>query len=197
MRSIKLNGVEYDEDEDKCCIFADSLEKTFNNENKPYFNSNLYSSINQFMDKPLEEIFSEKKNPQFSMSELDKELKCLNKKTSTDQDRISNRILREIPESMKRKLLILFNNCLLQGKIPFYWKRSTISMINKKNSDKHSTKGYRPICILPCISRLFERMLLRRISKFLNKNKVIIKQQSGFRHGRQTQDNRIYFTQKS
>ena len=69
-------------------------------------------------------------------------------------------------------------------------------MINKKSSDKHSTKGYRPISILPCISRLFERILLRRISKFLNKQKLIIKQQSGFRHGRQTQDNLIYFTQK-
>ena len=68
---------------------------------------------------------------------------------------------------------------------------------SKKNSDKHSTKGYRPISILPCISRLFERLLLHRITKILNKNKIIIKQQSGFRHGRQTHDNLIYFTQKS
>ena len=56
------------------------------------------------------------------MSELKKELKRINKKTSSDQDLISNRILKEIPGSMKEKLLILFNNCLIQGKIPSYWK---------------------------------------------------------------------------
>ena len=97
---------------------------------------------------------------------------------------------------MKIKLLILFNNCLLQGKIPSYWKKSTISMLSKINSDNHSLKGNRPISILPCIARLFERMLLKHITKILNKNKIIIKQQSGFRHGRQTHDNLIYFTQK-
>ena len=130
------------------------------------------------------------------MNELDKELKRLNKKTSTDQDSISNKILKEIPQSLKEQILNLFNKCLTQGYIPRYWKRSTISMLNKKNCDKHSVKGYRPISILPCISRLFERMLHRRITKFLNKNKIIIKQQSGFRHGRQTHDNLIYFSQK-
>ena len=194
--TLRIDGVEYDEDQEKCQLFADNLEKTFSNEYNSKFNQEVHSSINQFLETPLELIYKDKKIPEFSMKELNKQLKRLNKKTSTDQDRISNRILKEIPESFKKKLLTLFNNCLLQGKIPSYWKKSIISMLSKKNSDKHSTKGYRPISILPCISRLFERLLLHRITKILNKNKIIIKQQSGFRHGRQTHDNLIYFTQK-
>ena len=58
------------------------------------------------------------------MKKLHKELKRLNKKTSSGQDRISNRILKKIPESMKIKLMILFNKRLLQGKIPSYWKKA-------------------------------------------------------------------------
>jgi retron-type reverse transcriptase len=39
-------------------------------------------------------------------------------------------------------------------------------------------------------------MILARIEKFLQKNKIIIKQQSGFRAKRQTTDNIVYLTQK-
>jgi hypothetical protein len=45
--------------------------------------------------------------------------------------------------------------------------------------------------------RLYEKIINKRIQDFLKKNKIIIKQQSGFRQNRQTKDNLIFLTQKA
>ena len=106
---------------------------------------------------PISELYEDTKIIPFTRRELKKEIKKLNKKTSIDQDGISNRILKLIPDSMIELILLLFNKCLLYGKIPKYWKQSRITMIGKKGSDRRSVNGYRPISIIPCLSRLFER----------------------------------------
>jgi hypothetical protein len=46
------------------------------------------------------------------------------------------------------------------------------------------------------LTKLFERVILNRIKEFLVKNKLIIKEQSGFRKNRSTKDNLVYLTQK-
>ena len=109
---------------------------------------------------------------------------------------MTNRILKEIPDELRKSLLCLFNSCLRLGKLPSSWKLSEITMISKKGYDKTSLNGYRPISILLCISRLFERLLLRRLIRFLNSKKILITQQSGFRNKRQTTANLFFLTQK-
>jgi hypothetical protein len=42
-----------------------------------------------------------------------------------------------------------------------------------------------------------ERLMMIKIKEFLVKNKIIIKQQSGFRQKRQTKDNIFFLTQKA
>ena len=68
-------------------------------------------------------------------------------------------------------------------------------MIPKKG-DKKNIKNYRPISSTPCIMKLFEKIIYKRITKYLTTNDVIIKQQSGFRSHRQCKDNLIFICQK-
>ena len=70
-------------------------------------------------------------------------------------------------------------------------------MIPKTNAEKWNIKNYRPISITPCIMRLFEKIINNRIQAHLKKNKIIIKQQSGFRQNRQTKDNLFFLAQKA
>jgi hypothetical protein len=70
------------------------------------------------------------------------------------------------------------------------------TMIPKKNIDLDDPKSYRPISMTSCIARLCEKTILTRIKNFLKTNKIIIKQQSGFRQHRQTKDNLIFLIQK-
>ena len=125
-----------------------------------------------------------------------KEFKKISRKTSIGNDNFSYRILKEIPEELRKLLLSLFNSCLRLGKLPSSWKLSEITMISKKGCDKTSLNGYRLISILLRISRLFERLMLRRLIRFLNRKKILITQQSGFRNKRQTTDNLFFLTQK-
>ena len=57
-----------------------------------------------------------------SMQELVKGLKNINSKTSTDQNGISNRILKHASQTTKDLMLCLFNKCLEHKKVPAYWK---------------------------------------------------------------------------
>jgi len=69
-------------------------------------------------------------------------------------------------------------------------------MIPKKNNDKHDYNNYRLISQTPCLAKLFERMIAKRLKKFLKKNNIIINCQSGFRQHRQTKDNIFQLSQK-
>ena len=82
--------------------------------------------------------------------------------------------------------------CITEMRIPDTWKRSTITMLSKKNTDNSDPKNYRPISI----TRLFERIILARLKEFLKENNIIITPQSGFRAYRQTKDNLLFISQK-
>ena len=70
-------------------------------------------------------------------------------------------------------------------------------MIPKKNKNSSNPKEYRPISMTSCIAKLAERLILSKMREFMDKNNIIIKQQSGFRKQRQTRDNLYHLTQKA
>jgi hypothetical protein len=67
----------------------------------------------------------------------------------------------------------------------------------EKKDGKKDPKNYRPISITSCVARLCERFILIEINEHLKENKIIIKQQSGFRSFRQTKDNIFAICQRS
>jgi hypothetical protein len=72
-----------------------------------------------------------------------------------------------------------------------------INMIPKKNKNSSNPKEYRPISLTSCIAKLAERLIISKTKEFMERNNLIIKQQSGFRKQRQTRDNLLYLTQKA
>jgi hypothetical protein len=70
-------------------------------------------------------------------------------------------------------------------------------MIPKKQNNSSNPRDYRPISLTSCLAKVAERLMLTKIKEFLDKNKIIIKQQSGFRQKRQTKDNIFCLTQKA
>ena len=74
----------------------------------------------------------------------------------------------------------LINKSILEGKVPALWKIAKIIPLHKKG-DKSNPDNYRPISLLPCISKVLEKIIQNQLTKFLDINKVLIKEQSGFR----------------
>ena len=182
--TLEENGIKYTKDSEKAEILADRLEKIFGDDDNNEFDKTHFDSINNSINRgEFSNLYTEreKKIKPLSMQELVKGMKKINSKTSTDQDGISNKILKNVSDNTKELILCLFNKCLELKKVPAYWKISSMNMILKKGSDSKKTKSYRPISITPCIARLFERLILARLKTHLTQNNILIAAQSGFR----------------
>lgn len=163
---------------------------------------------NQFDDKFKREVEEKIKNfdfktqttqdkNTFELKELNIVIKNLNKKSTSGEDKISNLMIQNTTQEFRKIILHLINETVKQSKLPKNWKSSLISMIPKKQINSCNPKDYRPISLTSCLAKLSERLIMIRFKEFLDKNKITIKQQSGFRQKRQTKDNIFFLTQKA
>ena len=65
---------------------------------------------------------------------------------------------------------------------PSNWKKGKIVPINKKG-DKQILKNYRPVSLLPICREIFERLIFNELVDFLLENKLILRDQCGFKPG--------------
>ena len=71
------------------------------------------------------------------------------------------------------------SNYECNGYFPLDWKIARVTPLHKKGS-KNLMENYRPISILPIISKVFERILYQ-FYEYLTSNNLLSKQQFGFR----------------
>ncbi len=101
-------------------------------------------------------------------------------------DGISTNIAKLIAKDISKSLTHIFNLTFSTGIIPDNLKVALITPIFKSN-DTMRFKNYRPISVLVCFSKLLERLMISRLSKFIDKNKILSKHQYGFRKNRSTE----------
>jgi len=109
-----------------------------------------------------------------------------NKYTCTSKD-IPMFLWKNIAIYIVAPLKYLINLSINNGKFPEQFKHATIIPIYKKG-DKKLTDNYRPISILPNLSKLFEKIILTRLMKFIQARKLIPECQYGFRPNYSTKD---------
>lgn len=69
--------------------------------------------------------------------------------------------------------------------VPRQWKVAEVIMIPKPGKLPNDKK-YRPISLLPIISKLFEKLLLKRLKPIIEERKLIPTHQFGFREKHST-----------
>lgn len=74
----------------------------------------------------------------------------------------------------------IFNYILTSSIFPESWKHAKIIPVHK-NSSTYNLNDYRPISILSSLSKVFEKLISKQISSFLNHNNLLVNFQSGFR----------------
>ena len=82
----------------------------------------------------------------------------------------------------------LFTASLRLGHVPAFWKVATVVTVPKPGRDPLSPKGYRPISLLPTLSKLLERIITDRLTYFLETHHLLAPTQYGFRQGRGTEE---------
>jgi hypothetical protein len=83
--------------------------------------------------------------------------------------------------------------CLKLSYFPQIWKQAQVIAIHKPGKDSSLTSSYRPISLLSSLSKILERVILKRINDHLSDNNILPTEQYGFRQKRSTthQLNRI------
>ena len=82
-------------------------------------------------------------------------------------------------------LSLFFNHSISLGIFPNKLKLVKVIPVYKKGSAEE-LNNYRPISLLPSLSKIFERLLHKRMLSFFNCNNVLVPTQYGFRHKRCT-----------
>ena len=113
-------------------------------------------------------------------TEITKLLEGLPNKRSSGHDNISNLLLKALVKQKSPILEVLFNESLLTGQFPDKMKIADVVPLYK--SKEHDiVDNYRPISLLFTISKVLERIVYRRVYKFLNDTGQIYESQYGFR----------------
>ena len=100
-------------------------------------------------------------------------------------DEINTRIFKSTFTAILTEIVHFMNICLQQGVFPASLKRAVIKPIYKAG-DKQLFNNYRPISLLPVISKLLEKIIYIRLNRHLNINDILCDNQFGFRSGRST-----------
>ena len=134
-----------------------------------------------------------KKIQEFKVKEVISMIKNLKTKKAPGYDSIDGHILKNIPLKATRFITILINSSLRLEHFPDQWKVAQIILIPKPGKDHNLVSSYRPISLLPIISKIFEKLLANRINKIILEKKLIPNHQFGFRNKHATieQVNRI------
>ena len=107
-------------------------------------------------------------------------LRGLKANKTTGLDKIPPKILKLSARIVASSLTYIFNLSLATGIYIDDWKRASVTPIFK-SGDKRQCANYRPISILPAVSKVFEKEVFRQVYSYLTENCMLSKFQSGFR----------------
>ncbi|XP_061388519.1 uncharacterized protein LOC133323619, partial [Musca vetustissima] len=100
------------------------------------------------------------------------------KSNAEGMDGINPKLLRLILPKILPYIIYILNTILVKSTFPGAWKQAKIIPIPKANHE------YRPIAILPLISKVLETLMYKQINEYLTKNNMLTEHQSGFRKNR-------------
>ena len=109
----------------------------------------------------------------------------LKTKTSMGHDGMPTKMLKEIIQEISVPLCHILNKSIENGIVPKHMKIARVIPIYK-NGNPNQFNNYRPISILPAISKLMEKAICNRLFTYLNQNDILFEQQYGFRKGHTT-----------
>lgn len=78
-------------------------------------------------------------------------------------------------------LTLIINGCITISFFPTDWKSAVVKPIAKTKTPT-TVEEFRPISILPCLSKVLERIMKDQIQEYASTNDLLYKYQSGFRN---------------
>lgn len=153
--------------------------------------SDLAKKIKVSGNKSFKNFLTKKHNCIFGFTTVDESIigeimDELKPKTSSGFDGLSSKLLKTMKEVIITPITLIVNQMLKSGTFPDKLKISKINPIYKKDDETLFT-NYRPISLLPAISKIFEKVMFKQIYSFFQEKKLFYIAQYGFRKGHSTE----------
>ncbi|VDI01360.1 Hypothetical predicted protein [Mytilus galloprovincialis] len=143
-------------------------------------NSNFNTLTNYVQMKFLKKRHNKFIIPPVKVSELFAEITKLDVKTSSGSDNIGPKILKLSAPFIASSLTYIFNRMIDTDIYPSVLKNAKVAPIFK-SGEKNVASNYRPLSVLPTLSKLIERHVSKHLYKYLTKFDILHPSQSGFR----------------
>src|SRR6267154_1581528 len=179
-------------------LFASNFEKLSSDNNlsqetlnnRPLIIKSFLKNINNpnnDTDKTLREDVNIINEP-FKISELVSVIKDSNINSAPGSDDIPFSYYKHAPDTVIKYILNFINLSWITNVIPISWKTSIVKPILKPNKDSSDINSYRPISITNTIIKLIEKIIVKRLNWYLEKNSLLNPNQAGFRKNFSTCD---------
>ena len=109
-------------------------------------------------------------------------IKIINKFNSNKgpgNDNIGNFIIKKVANEIVKPLTMIFNLSISTGIVPEMLKIAKVVPIYKKN-DAEKFSNYRPVSLLPCFSKILERLVFNRCVEYIDIHEILNDKQFGF-----------------
>lgn len=164
-------------DNEKAIVFQTHLSKTFLPHNDIILPQHV-ENVNRCLNTPLPHARSEK---YFTPNDVKNMITKFSRKKSPGFDLITAEVARWLPKKAIVLLTYIYNAILRLSYFPLSWKFSQIVMFAKPDKPPDNPTSYRPISLLPYLSKICERLILKRLSPHILANNILPASQFGFR----------------
>ena len=109
----------------------------------------------------------------------------LSSNKATGIDKISCKIIKMATPAIADSLTYIFNQAIALSSFPDEWKMARVVPLYK-GGQRNIPGNYRPISVLPAISKVMERILYNQLDNYLTEFELLSSTQFGFRNSHST-----------
>ena len=140
---------------------------------------NHHNPLN-YLHSTLTQPFPPNKLKFVSPKEIANVVRSLKTKESHGYDEIPTKVIKQSISYISSPLTYICNMMLSSGVFPTRLKFAQVKPLYKKG-ERMDLTNYRPISLLPSFSKIFEKIIFKRLIQHLDCNEILAKEQFGFR----------------
>ena len=179
-------GIAY-EDQDKAEAFADTLETEGRLNTHPDEDDQHEAEVMH----TINDLDAQNPSNQTPMVITPRDTRTivrrLKKRKAPGKDGITNKMLKEMPRKGMVALTNIINAIVRREYFPLCWKHAEVIMLNKPGKSLKFPQNYRPISLLPALSKVAERAIKMILDQEMAELNLIPSEQFGFRSGHSTE----------
>ncbi|GFT56316.1 RNA-directed DNA polymerase from mobile element jockey [Trichonephila clavipes] len=166
-------------DTNKTEVITHSLENQFqlNDIHNSHKDVVITSVVDAYLDSNINNTGT---IPPTLPSEIIQIIKKIKIKKCPGRDGITNKMIKKLPKLNIFKITNIVNNMLTLRYFPKSWKTAVVVPILKPGKNSALAESYRPISLLPVLSKLAEKVILARLNDHLERENILIPEQHGF-----------------